>query len=187
MPWYLHARRTDLPARCAAPQRRHAAARVAQFDDREAILRQRARAVVAERAPDREQLDWLRTTRRHLPRDAWCHAAASQSCPPGACGQQERGRVRHQPFLKMPSARRMKISMTAPTTATTNRTMPPVGARPRSAGDPEAHERADDADQHVGDPAHLRVGLHDDARQPADHAADDQGDDQSPCFILPSL
>lgn len=37
-----------------------------------------------------------------------------------------------QAFLKMPSARRMKIKATAPITATMKRRMPPIGASPRA-------------------------------------------------------
>src|SRR5690606_6922378 len=41
-------------------------------------------------------------------------------------------------------------------------------------GNPEAEYRADDADDDVGTQPHLLIGLHDDARQSADHTADDQ-------------
>jgi hypothetical protein len=42
--------------------------------------------------------------------------------------------------------------------------------------DGDAEERADDADDDVGQDPHLAVGLHQDARQPADDASDDQRD-----------
>src|SRR5262245_50422186 len=43
----------------------------------------------------------------------------------------------------------------------------------QDAGQPEPQGRADDADHDVGYGAHLRVGLHDDAGQPADNGAYD--------------
>src|SRR3546814_10763407 len=48
-----------------------------------------------------------------------------------------------------------------------------------------AEERADDADDDVQEDALLRVGAHDDVRQPADDAADDQCDDQTKDFPFP--
>src|SRR5690606_21216672 len=49
------------------------------------------------------------------------------------------------------------------------------------AGDPEAEPGTDDTYQHVGNDAHLGVGFHDDAGQPANDTANDQGYDPAHC------
>ena len=55
------------------------------------------------------------------------------------------------------------------------------------AGRPETDRRADDADEHVRNQTHLRIGLHDDARQPAGNATHDQIDEKIHCVASPSM
>src|SRR5512139_209189 len=59
------------------------------------------------------------------------------------------------------------------------------GREAQQSGDPVAEHRAHHTDRHVGDPAHLGIGLHDDARQPADDSANDQRDD--PAHVVSPL
>src|SRR5574340_788325 len=59
------------------------------------------------------------------------------------------------------------------------------GREAQQSGDPVAEHRSHHANRHVGDPAHLGVGLHDHARQPADDAANDQSNDQA--HVVPPL
>ena len=54
-----------------------------------------------------------------------------------------------------------------------------AGRETERAGDPESDRRSRHSDQHVGDQAHLGIGLHQDAGEPADDSADDQTGNQS--------
>ena len=82
-----------------------------------------------------------------------------------------------------PRARTMAISSIAPT-SDTRYLAGPSGANPSAPAQPHAQEGTHDADQDVRNQPHLSIALHHEAGDPADHAADDQGDYQIHSILL---